>query len=56
MVRMRGAILIHGAVALSVLLAIDRLWPAWPVHIVAGMAAIVVVVIAALAMVAAGRR
>jgi hypothetical protein len=53
---MRGAILTYGAVALLVLLALDRFWPIWPVHVMLGLAAIVVVLLAALAIVASGRR
>jgi hypothetical protein len=53
---MRRAILLYAVFALVVLVAVDRLWPNWPVHVMLGLAAIVVVSLAALAMVASGRR
>ena len=53
---MRPSILLHGAVALLVLVTLDRLWPIWPIHVAAGSAALICAILTALALVAARKR
>jgi hypothetical protein len=53
---MRLSILAHGAVALLLLLTLDRLWPIWPIHLATGIAASIVAILTALALVAARKR
>ena len=53
---MRLAIVAYAAAGLVILLGVDRLWPVWPVHMLAALGGVIVVAIAGLAAVAAGRR
>jgi len=53
---MRAAIVIYAVVALALLAVFDWRFPVWPVHALAGLAAVVVVAMAVLAHVASRPR